>query len=82
MVRTQIQLTEEQARALKRIAASRHLSVAELIRRAIDTMIKTSTSADPEERLRRALEIAGKFSSAKRDISRKHDAYLSESYGQ
>ncbi|MFZ2053671.1 MAG: CopG family transcriptional regulator [Candidatus Aminicenantales bacterium] len=81
MVRTQIQLTEEQARALKRIAGSRHLSVAELIRRAIDTMIKTSTSADPEERLRRALEIAGKFSSGKRDISKKHDIYLSESYG-
>jgi 16S rRNA U516 pseudouridylate synthase RsuA-like enzyme len=82
MVRTQIQLTEGQARALKRIATSRHLSVAELIRRAIDNMIKTSTSADPEERLRRALEIAGKFSSGKRDISRKHDVYLSESYGK
>ncbi len=82
MVRTQIQLTEEQARALRRMAASRHLSVAELIRRAIDNMIKTTTSADPEERLRRALEIAGKFRSGKRDISRKHDVYLSESYGK
>jgi 16S rRNA U516 pseudouridylate synthase RsuA-like enzyme len=82
MVRTQIQLTEDQARALKRMAASRHLSVAELIRRAVDNMIKTSTSADPEERLRRALEIAGKFSSGERDISRKHDVYLSESYGK
>ncbi len=82
MVRTQIQLTEEQAKVLKRIAGSRHLSIAELIRRAIDTMIKTSTSTDPEERLRRALEIAGKFSSGKRDISKKHDIYLSESYGK
>jgi hypothetical protein len=82
MVRTQIQLTEEQAKTLKRIAASRHLSVAELIRRAIDTMIKTSTSVDPEERLKRSLEIAGKFSSGKRDISKKHDVYLSESYGK
>jgi len=82
MVRTQIQLTQDQAKALKRMAASRHLSVAELIRRAVDNMIKTSTSADPEERLRRALEIAGKFSSGERDISRKHDVYLSESYGK
>jgi hypothetical protein len=82
MVRTQIQLTEDQARALKRIAASRHLSVAELIRRAIDAMIRTSAAVDPEVRLKRSLEIAGKFSSGKRDISKKHDVYLSESYGK
>ena len=82
MVRTQIQLTEDQAKSLKRMAASRHLSVAELIRRAINAMIKTSTSVDPEERLKRSLEIAGKFSSGKRDISKKHDAYLAENYGK
>ena len=82
MVRTQIQLTENQAKALRDIAASRHLSVAELVRRAIDSMLKTSTSVDPGERLTRALEIAGKFSSGQRDISRKHDVYLSEGYGK
>jgi hypothetical protein len=81
MVRTQIQLTEDQAKALKRIAGARHLSVAELIRRAVDAMIKTSLSADPEEKLKRSLEIAGKFGSGKRDISKKHDFYLSKSYG-
>jgi len=36
MVRTQIQLTEEQARALKEIAAARGESMAEVIRRAVD----------------------------------------------
>lgn len=82
MIRTQIQLTEDQAKALKRLAASRHLSVAELIRRAIEAMIKTDSAADPEERLQRSLEIVGKFSSGKRDISRKHDAYLSERLGR
>ena len=35
MVRTQIQLTEEQAKALRKIAITSHLSVAELIRRAV-----------------------------------------------
>jgi hypothetical protein len=82
MIRTQIQLTKDQAKALKVLAASKHLSVAELVRRAVDTMLKTSTSVDPEERLRRAREIAGKFRSGKRDISREHDAYLSEGYGR
>ena len=75
MIRTQIQLTENQAQTLKKISASRHLSIAELIRRAIDMMIKTSTLIDPEEKLKRSLEIVGKFSSGRRDISKKHDVY-------
>jgi predicted DNA-binding ribbon-helix-helix protein len=82
MVRTQIQLTEDQAKALKKIAVSRQLSVAELIRRAVDTMIKTSTAADPEDRRKRALECAGKFSSGSSDVSKKHDEYLSESFSR
>ena len=82
MVRTQIQLTEDQAEALKRISASRHLSIAELIRRAIDMMIRTSALVDPEERLKRSMEIVGKFGSGRRDISKKHDVYLAETYGK
>ncbi len=80
MVRTQIQLTEEQAKAIKAIALSRHLSVAELIRRAVDTMIKSSPVADPEERLKRAIEIVGKFRSGKHDVARRHDKYLVDAY--
>jgi len=80
MVRTQIQLTEDQLKALKKLAVSRQLSVAELIRRAVDTMIKTSIAADPEDRMKRALKIAGRFSSGKSDVSKNHDAYLSESF--
>lgn len=80
MVRTQIQLTEEQARTLKRLALSRHLSVAELIRQAVDSLIKSGTAIDIEERRKRALDIVGRFSSGKRDISREHDKYLSEAF--
>ena len=80
MVKTQIQLTEGQARALKKIAQSQHLSVAELIRRAVDTTIKSSSVIDTEERYKRAMEIVGKFGSGKRDVSKKHDLYLTEAY--
>ncbi len=76
MVRTQIQLTEEQVKALKKIALSRHLSIAEIIRQAVDTVIRTNTMVDIEERRKRAIDIVGRFSSGKRDISRKHDTYL------
>ena len=80
MVRTQIQLTEDQAKALKKIAQSRHLSVAELIRKAVDTVIKSSSVIDVEERRKRAMDIVGKFGSGKSDVSKKHDLYLTEAY--
>jgi hypothetical protein len=80
MVRTQIQLTEEQAKTLKRIAESRHLSVAELIRSAVDRMIKSSPAVDIEERRQRAMDIVGRFRSGKRDISISHDTYLEDAY--
>lgn len=82
MIRTQIQLTEDQAKALKKIAQSRHLSVAELIRKAVDTVIKSNTVVNAEERHKRAMEIVGKFSSGKRDVSKKHDLYLTEAYNK
>lgn len=82
MVRTQIQLTEEQVKALKKIALSRHLSIAEIIRQAVDTVIRTNTMVGIEERRKRAIGIVGRFSSGKRDISRKHDTYLAEAFGK
>ena len=82
MVRTQIQLTEEQVKGLKKIAASRHLSIAELIRQSVDTILKTNTVVDSDERRERAMEVAGRFRSGKSDISKKHDKYLIEAFGK
>jgi len=57
MVRTQIQLTEEQAKEVKRIARARLISVAEIIREAVNNVIRSGTgvAADPEDQRRRAL---------------------------
>jgi len=82
MVRTQIQLTEEQANALKKLALARHLSIAEIIRQAVDNMIKTSTVIDMEERKKRAIDVTGRFSSGKRDIAKEHDKYLAEAFSK
>ncbi|MDT8367278.1 MAG: CopG family transcriptional regulator [bacterium] len=78
MVRTQIQLTEEQARALKRLAHSQHVSIAELIRGAVNDLIRKDVAPDFEEKRERALSIAGRFSSGQHDISEKHDRYIVE----
>jgi hypothetical protein len=80
MIRTQIQLTEDQALALKNIAVSRRVSVARLIRQAVDTMIESSPPVDLDERRKRAMDIVGKFHSGKHDVSKKHDDYLSDAY--
>ena len=80
MIRTQIQLTETQARTLKKVAMDKGTSVAEVIRRAVDNMVQRSPKVSGEERIKRALEIVGKFRSGRRDVSQKHDKYLAEAY--
>ena len=80
MVRTQIQLTEEQSQALKRIAASEGKSVAELIRRSIEVMLRSKSVMSEDEKRQRAIAAAGKFSSEDVDLSTEHDRYLSEAY--
>lgn len=82
MVRTQIQLTEEQSRRLKRIARDEDVSVAELIRRSIDQFLQMRSDPSYEERSRRALEVIGIASSGRHDISENHDEYLAEIYAE
>lgn len=82
MVRTQIQLTEKQAEEVKRIARARRVSTAEIIREALDNLIRSGTGVTvaTEDRRARALNAVGRFSSGKRDISRKHDKDLAEAF--
>lgn len=79
MLRTQIQLTEEQARALKEMAARDGVSIAELVRRSLTSFLR-SPSPSTEERRRRAIAFAGRFPSREGDIAENHDRYLAEDY--
>lgn len=82
MIRTQIQLTEQQSIAMKGLAAAEHLSMAELIRRSIDMTIGKFPMQNSAEIKQRALAACGKFSSGKSDISVRHDDYLADIYEQ
>jgi hypothetical protein len=82
MVRTQIQLTDEQSRALKSLAAQREVPVAELIRQSVDSFMRSSIGLDERERRRRAMAAAGKFRSSKSDVSISHDRYFTEAYAE
>jgi hypothetical protein len=81
MIRTQIQLTEDQVRSLKTLAAERQVSVAELIRQSVDHFVRLARGIDIETRRRRAIAAAGCFHADRLDISTEHDRYLVEAYG-
>lgn len=76
VIRTQIQLTENQARALKDLAPREGKSVAELTRQAIDHWLRTVSPVSPDERRRRAITAAQGFHSGVTDLSEHHDDYL------
>ncbi|MCX5885142.1 MAG: ribbon-helix-helix protein, CopG family [Proteobacteria bacterium] len=80
MVRTQIQLTEKQAVALKRLAAKKRVSMAELIRVGVNKLLHSVETVSLEERRQRAIAIAGRFRSSRSDLSTKHDEHLAEIY--
>ncbi len=82
MVRTQIQLTEEQSKTLKKLSAQRDISVAELIRQGMDFYLRSCGTVSQTERRQRAIKAAGQFRSGQADLSEKHDVYLAEVYGK
>ncbi|NOH01180.1 MAG: ribbon-helix-helix protein, CopG family [Chloroflexi bacterium] len=91
MVRTMVQLTEEQVKALKKLAKARKTSMAQLVRESVSMYVSASAQdADREEKRRRALEFLQyikenkeKFRDfeGKTDVAVNHDKYLEEIYG-
>ena len=80
MVQAQIEFREEQLETLRSRAAALNVSISELVRRAIDTLSPAAPRAAVDERLRRALGVAGRFSSGCSDVAENHDAYLAEAF--
>jgi predicted transcriptional regulator len=87
MIRTMVQLTEEQMKALKELAKARKTSVAKLVRESVAQYV-AAMSVDKEERRRRMLAALEAIDKAKfqdidgaTDVSVNHDKYLAEIYG-
>ena len=78
MIRTQVQLTDEQARALRLVAAQRGVSMASVIRELIDEELGTPASA----RAARARSAIGRFASGQRAVSREHDVELERAFAE
>ena len=81
MVRTQIQLTDQQSRQLRSRARERGLSLAELIRRYVEKGLSEETP-DRAALYERAARVVGRFRDRRgaRDLSSKHYRYLDEAF--
>lgn len=79
MVRTQITLTEAQHRRLLRVARSRGVSMAEVIRQAVDTAVPDE-DAELRRRWERAMAVIGAFESAPENVARDHDEFLPDEW--
>ena len=78
MVRTQIQLTASQVAELKRLAAARGVSMAAVIREALDAHLAREAGPSWEERVERALAAVGCCASGVGDLAERHDFYFAE----
>ncbi len=80
MVRTMIQLSEAQAKALKERAKEQGVSTSALVRQGVDMVLSTRIG-DPEAK-KRAMAAVGYASSGHTDVSERHDDYLARAYMQ
>lgn len=75
MIRTQVSLTEDQMRRLRREAHRRHLSLAAVIRDAVDQVVPDE-DARRSDRIETLLAAAGLAASGTGLVARDHDAVL------
>lgn len=79
-VRTQVQLTEEQARALKARARDEERSMADLVRESVSEYLARRPAQDLSDLLRRARALTGQFHSGIPGVAEDHDRHLDEAY--
>jgi hypothetical protein len=82
MIRTQVQFTEEQARALREIAAAEGRSMADVVRDAVDALLRGRRHIDREALKRRCLASLGRFRSGTPGLAIEHDRYLDDAFDQ
>ena len=82
MIRTQVQLTEELARKLRRAARAQGVSMAEMVRRCLERGLAEQTT-DRAAQYARAAAVVGAFRDRDEDgtVSTDHDRFLDDSYG-
>jgi hypothetical protein len=79
MVRTQVQFTDNQIKALRQLSAQTGRSVADLTRDAVNHFLSNRPN-QTDLLLKRALSVVGAFTSGSHDGSTAHDRHLAETF--
>lgn len=79
MIRTQVQFNGAQYQEIKELASQQQMSIAAVIRRAVDQHLITRKPGRAAL-YREALKVSGKYKADQDDIATKHDNYLDEAY--
>jgi hypothetical protein len=79
VIRTQVQLTDQQSLALKEAAAARGVSIAEVIRQALDQHLADQAGGS---RRQRAIRAIGGYRSGRHDVSVRHDDHLADAFAE
>lgn len=77
MERTQVSLSEEQLGALRARAHERGVSIATLLREAVDGLLRSSSAEDAVDR---SLAAVGSYRCEPENVSAEHDRFLGEIY--
>ena len=80
MIRTQVQLTEQQLLRLRALAAERGLSISALVRNGVEHILSHAERGEHGDRAQRAIAAAGRFHSGCANVARRHDVYLTDAY--
>jgi len=78
MVRTQIQLTDAEARALRQLAAERSTSAAALVREGVELVLRARHQPTVQDLRCRAIAAVGRHRSGMKDLATRHDEYFAE----
>ena len=80
MIRTRVQLTENQMATLRHLASITGKSISEQIREGIDLYLAGRRAPKREDPVEQAMRVAGTFSSGLTDVSAEHDRHLAAAF--
>ncbi len=80
MVRTQIQLSEEQARRLREVSRQDGMSMSDVVRLALEAWFLQRRKPSRRELMERAKAAFGIIKDGPPDLAANHDEYLTEAY--
>ncbi len=80
MIRVQVQLTQIQQNALRQLSTDTGKSIAALIREGVEQILTAKPLPSRQDRIERAIRVAGQFASGGADGSAEHDRHLAATF--